>query len=104
MDPASLAPDAPDVPEYTLHLFITGATPNSTRAVRNAKEICEQYLAGRYVLSIIDIYQQPELARAQQVLAAPTLIRELPLPRRQVIGDLSDHPKVLSALGLLLAE
>lgn len=99
MDPA-----ASDEPEYSLQLFITGATPNSTRAVRNAKEICEQYLAGRYVLNIIDMYQHPELAREQHVLAVPTLIRLHPLPRRQVIGDLSDLAKVLGALSLPLSE
>ena len=87
-------------PEFLLHLFIAGATPNSIRAVRNAKEICEHYLSGRYVLTIIDIHQQPSLAFEQQVLAAPMLVRLLPLPRRQLLGDLSDHSRVLEALGL----
>lgn len=91
-------------PEYRLELFITGATPNSLRALRNARELCEKYLSGRYVLSVIDIYQQPELARQQQILAAPTLVRTHPLPRRQVIGDLSSRERVLSMLGLPLAE
>lgn len=87
-------------PEFLLHLFIAGASPNSIRAVRNAKEICEHYLSGRYVLNIIDIHQQPSLACEQQVLAAPTLVRLLPLPRRQLLGDLSNRSKVLEALGL----
>lgn len=95
---------ATDEPEYVFQLFITGATPNSTRAVRNSREICEQYLAGRYVLTVIDIYQQPELARAQQILAAPTLVRVRPLPRRHVVGDLSAREKALAALVLPLPE
>lgn len=90
------------ISDYVFELFITGATPNSTRAIRNGKDICEQYLAGRYALTIIDIYQQPELAREQQILAAPTLVRVRPLPRRQVIGDLSARDKVVEALGLPL--
>jgi circadian clock protein KaiB len=83
-----------------LHLYITGATPNSTRAVRNIKAICEQHLRGRYELLIIDIYQQPALAKREQILAAPTLIKKLPLPVRRLIGDLSEEKKVLAVLGL----
>ena len=90
----------PTEAEYLLHLYITGATPNSMRAVRNIKEICEQHLAGRYELLIIDIYQQPELARQEQIVAAPTLIRVRPLPRRQLVGDLSNRPAVLISLGV----
>ena len=92
--------DAPPEAEYLLHLYITGATPNSLRAVRNLKDICEQHLAGRYELLIIDIYQQPQLAQQEQIVAAPTLLRQRPLPRRQLIGDLSDRAKVLAVLGL----
>ncbi|MBC6610496.1 circadian clock protein KaiB [Hymenobacter sp. BT507] len=86
--------------EYVFQLFITGATPNSTRAVRNLKSICEQYLAGRYELQIIDIYQQPLLAKQEQIIAAPTLVRKRPLPARRLIGDLSERAVVLAALGL----
>lgn len=86
--------------DYVLHLYITGATPNSTRAVRNIKAICEQHLKSRYELLIIDIYQQPELAKQDQIVAAPTLIKKLPLPARRLIGDLSEYKKVLLALGL----
>ncbi|TGD79055.1 circadian clock KaiB family protein [Hymenobacter wooponensis] len=86
--------------EYVLHLYITGATPNSTRAVRNIKAICEQHLRGRYELLIIDIYQQPALAKREQIIAAPTLIKKQPLPLRRLIGDLSEEKKVLEALGL----
>jgi circadian clock protein KaiB len=90
------APEA----EYLLQLYITGATPNSMRAVRNLKDICEEHLAGRYELLIIDIYQQPELAAQEQIIAAPTLIRARPLPRRQLVGDLSNRAAVLISLGV----
>jgi circadian clock protein KaiB len=93
---ASLSVEA----EYLLHLYITGATPNSMRAVRNIKDICEKHLTGRYELLIIDIYQQPELARQEQIIAAPTLIRQRPLPRRQLVGDLSNRAAVLISLGV----
>ena len=95
-----LNPSEASEPEFIFHLFITGATPNSARAVRNCKEICEHYLAGRYALHIVDIYQQPDLVREQQILAVPTLLRTLPLPQRQIIGDLSAREKVLEVLGL----
>jgi circadian clock protein KaiB len=93
-------PAPPAEAEYVLHLFTTGATPNSLRAVRNIKEICEAHLAGRYELLIIDIYQQPDLARQEQIVAAPTLVRQRPLPRRQLVGDLSNQTAVLISLGL----
>ncbi|UOQ51622.1 circadian clock KaiB family protein [Hymenobacter cellulosivorans] len=86
--------------EYVLHLYITGATPNSTRAVRNIKDICEQYLPGRYELLIIDIYQQPELAQHEQLIGAPTLIKRSPGLVRRLVGDLSDRARVLRALGI----
>ncbi len=86
--------------EYLLQLYITGATPNSMRAVRNLKDICEEHLAGRYELLIIDIYQQPDLASQEQIIAAPTLIRARPLPRRQLVGDLSNRAAVLISLGV----
>ena len=88
-------------PCYVLHLYITGATPNSTRAVRNVKEICETYLKGRYELIIIDIYQQPILAEKDQIIAAPTLVKKQPLPTRRLIGDMSDRERVLSGLGIV---
>lgn len=86
--------------EYLLHLYITGATPNSTRAVRNIKEICEEHLKGRYELLIIDIYQQPERAQESQLIAAPTLVKMRPGLIRRLVGDLSDRRRVLTALGL----
>ncbi|WP_324671160.1 circadian clock KaiB family protein [Hymenobacter sp. GOD-10R] len=86
--------------EYVLHLYITGATPNSTQAVRNLKDICERYLAGRYELQIVDIYQQPEMAQEARIVAAPTLVKRSPGLTRWLVGDLSDRRRVLALLGL----
>jgi len=99
---AALDPQPAATPEaeYVLHLYITGATPNSTRAVRNIKDLCEQHLKGRYELLIVDIYQQPGRAQDEQLVAAPTLVRRKPLPARRLVGDLSDRARVLAALGL----
>lgn len=91
----------PAEPEYLLHLYITGATPNSTRAVRNIKDICEQHLRGRYELVIVDIYQQPELAQQEDLIGVPTLIKRRPGLVRRLVGDLSDHERVLKALGIV---
>lgn len=98
MSPTPAAP--PEGLEYEFHLYVTGATPNSTRAVRHIKAICEEFLAGRYELRIIDMYQQPELAQQAQIVAAPTLVRRRPLPLRRLIGDLSNRAAVLTALEL----
>ena len=84
--------------EYVLRLFITGASPNSVRALSNIKEVCENYLKGRYRLEIIDVYQQAEIAEKEQLIALPMLIRKQPLPERRLIGDMSDINKVLKGL------
>ncbi|MFD3003069.1 circadian clock KaiB family protein [Pontibacter toksunensis] len=89
-----------DNQKYMLRLYITGMTPNSKRAVENIKEICEQYLKGRYELEVIDIFQQPMLAEGEQIIAAPTLIKQLPHPLRRLIGDMSNTEKVLLGLDL----
>lgn len=86
--------------EYVLRLYITGASPNSARAIMNLKEICEKYLKGRYSLEIIDVYQQATLAKKEQIVALPLLIKSDPLPERRLIGDLSDTESVLKGLGL----
>ena len=86
--------------EYVLRLFITGATPNSIRALTNIKQICEKYLKGRYDLEIIDVYKQADIAGKEQLIALPLLIKKLPLPERRMIGDFSDTEKVLKGLGL----
>jgi circadian clock protein KaiB len=87
--------------KYVLKLYISGNSPKSTRAVSNLREICEQYLPGRYELEVIDIYQQPELARSEQIVAAPTLVKKLPLPLRRLIGDLARSERITVGLDLL---
>jgi circadian clock protein KaiB len=93
-----------DSDKYILQLYITGATPTSTRAIRNLKKICKEYLQDQYELEVIDIYQQPELSVEEKIIAAPTLIKKLPLPLRTLIGDLSDEEKVLKGLNLKKKE
>jgi len=90
----------PPADRYVLRLYVTGMTPRSTRAVENLRKICEEHLQGRYDLEVIDIYQQPALAKGEQIIAAPTLIKKLPLPLRRVIGDLSNMERVLLGLDL----
>jgi len=86
--------------KYVLKLYVTGLTPASTRAITNIKKICEEHLQGRYELEVIDIYQQPVLAKGEQIIAAPTLIKKLPLPLRKFIGDMSDAERILVGLDL----
>ncbi len=85
---------------YRLRLFVTGATPNSARAISNLKEFCETYLKGKYELEIVDVYQQPLMAGSEQLIALPMLIKKTPLPQRRLIGDMSDTDKVLRGLNL----
>jgi len=84
--------------KYLLRLFITGTTSKSVLALTNLKKICEEYLEGRYDLEVVDLYQNPGLAKDEQIIAAPTLIKKLPLPFRRIIGDMSDIEKVLMGL------
>lgn len=93
--------DNSETKSYVLQLFITGATPNSMRAVTNVKQICETHLKGIYSLEIIDVYQQLEAAEKEQLVALPMLIKKMPYPERRLIGDMSDTQKVLKGLGLL---
>lgn len=86
---------------YILRLFVAGITPNSQRAIDNMQKICEAHLQGRYELDIIDIYQQPSYAKQSQIIAAPTLIKELPLPLRKFIGDLSKTEQILAGLEII---
>jgi circadian clock protein KaiB len=87
-------------PGYVLRLYTTGNTPRSSRAIRNLREICEKLLKGRYNLEVIDIYQEPGRASEADIIAAPTLIKDEPQPRRRLIGDLSDRAKVISSLSI----
>ncbi len=86
--------------KYVLRLYVAGSTARSMAAISNIKKICEEQLEGRYSLEVIDLYQQPELAAGHQIIAIPTLIKELPPPLRRIIGDLSDTEKVIVGLDL----
>lgn len=86
--------------QLSLKLFVTGASPNSAKAIANLKNICEQYFDSKYDLEIIDVYQQPLRAKEEQIVALPMLLKFFPLPVKKLIGDLSDTKKVLKALGL----
>lgn len=90
--------------EYELRLYVAGMTPRSARAIRNIKEICDEELKGRYHLQVIDLTQQPALAKGEQIIAVPTLIRKLPPPLRRMIGDLSNRERVLIGLDLKQAQ
>jgi circadian clock protein KaiB len=93
---------APVAARYVLRLYITGSTPASTRAISNIRKICEEHMDGRYDLEVVDISQNPSLAKGEQIIAAPTLIKKLPLPLRRFIGDMSQTDRIL--LGLDLRE
>ena len=85
---------------YVLRLYITGSTPNSRRALTNIREICDTYLQGRYELEVVDIAQHPTLVEGEQIIAAPTLVKKLPLPLRRFIGDMSKTDRILLGLDL----
>jgi circadian clock protein KaiB len=86
--------------KYILRLFVAGMSPKSLQAIENIKQICETYLADRYQLEVIDVYQQPILAKDGQIVAAPTLIKELPPPLRKLVGSMSDTQRVLIGMDL----
>ncbi len=90
--------------KYVLRLYISGSTSKSALAVENIKRVCEQHLKNRYNLEVIDIYQQAHLARDEQIVAVPTLIKRLPPPLRRLIGDMSNLQKVLFGLDLRIRE
>jgi circadian clock protein KaiB len=99
--PSANAPLSPDSGErIVLKLYIAGHTPKSIAAVENLRKLCEQYLAGRYEIEVVDLLLQPKLARTDQILAIPTLIRNLPTPIARIIGDLSDTEEVLVGLNV----
>ncbi len=85
---------------YVLRLYVAGSTPRSARAIENIKRVCEQHVQGRYDLEIIDLYQQPKLAAGDQIVAVPTLVKQLPVPLRRFLGDLSDEERLLVGLDL----
>lgn len=85
---------------WELRLYVAGQTPKSLTALNNLKKICEEHLAGRYHIEVIDLLKKPQLASGDQILAIPTLVRKLPVPIRKIIGDLSDTERVLVGLNL----
>ncbi len=90
--------------KYVLRLYVSGSTLKSELAVENIKRVCEQHLKGRYDLEVIDIHRQAHLARDEQIVAVPTLIKRLPRPLRRLVGDMSDLNKVLFGLDLRVRE
>ena len=91
---------ASDSEKYLIRLYFAGMTLRSTEALARTKAVCEEHLQGRYELEVIDIYQQPELAREGQIIVTPTLIKVLPVPLRRLVGDLLDTEKVLRGLDI----
>ncbi|HJT29583.1 MAG TPA: circadian clock KaiB family protein [Pyrinomonadaceae bacterium] len=85
---------------WNLRLYVAGQTPRSVTAFRNLKDICEEYLKGQYHIEVIDLMENPMLARGDQILAVPTLVRKLPQPIRKIIGDLSNTERVLVGLDI----
>jgi len=85
---------------FVLRLYVTGMTPRSTRAISAVRAVCDEFLAGRYDLKIIDVYQQPALIRDEQIFATPTLVKKGPEPERRMIGDMSNRARLLAGLGL----
>jgi len=98
----AVPPDA--APPYRLRLYVAGQTPKSVLAFRNLKQICEQHLQGRYEIEIVDLLKNPQLARGDQILAVPTLVRRLPEPIKKIIGDLSNTERVLVGLDLRVRQ
>ena len=85
---------------YVLRLYVAGMTSRAGRAIQNVRAVCDEHLDGRFDLEVVDIYQQPALAKGEQIIAAPTLIKQLPLPLRRIIGDMSDRDRLLVGLDL----
>ena len=84
------------LPVYELRLYLAGHSPKSVRAVENLRRVCEEYLPGRYRIELVDLLENPQLARGDEIIAVPTLVRKLPEPVRKIIGDLSDTEKLLA--------
>ena len=100
-EPRQDGPAQIEADTWTLRLYVAGQTPRSMAAFANLKRICEEHLAGRYRIEVIDLLENPQLARGDQILAIPTLVRKLPEPVRKIIGDLSNTERVLVGLDLL---
>jgi circadian clock protein KaiB len=92
------------VARYALRLYITGQTPRSRQSVENLRALCDKYIPGQFDLEVVDIYQQPAMAAAGQIIAAPTLIKSMPLPLRRLVGDFSDQSRVILGLDIKMDE
>jgi circadian clock protein KaiB len=90
----------PQTPTYVLRLFVSGTSQRSSLAITSVRRLCEEHLAGRYELEVVDVYQQPEAARSAEVIAIPTLIKESPAPAQRIVGDMSSAEKLLGGLKL----
>jgi circadian clock protein KaiB len=99
-----IATPLPQGKAYQLRLYVAGQTPKSILAFRNLKQICEEHLQGRYEIEIVDLVENPQLARGDQILAVPTLVRRLPEPIKKIIGDLSNTERVLVGLDLRVRQ
>lgn len=86
--------------KFILQLFVTGMSATSMKAIENVKRFCEQYLEGMYELEIIDLYKHPEIAKQQEIVFSPSLVKQFPLPRKTLIGSFSDTQRVIKALGI----
>jgi circadian clock protein KaiB len=102
-DELGVAPTT-DRDPWHLRLYVAGQSPKSLRAFKNLQAVCEKYLPGRYDIEVIDLVEHPSLARSDDILAIPTLVRHLPAPVRKIIGDLSDTERVLVGLRLDIGE
>jgi circadian clock protein KaiB len=100
---SDVSDDADDQTWWYLRLYIAGQSPRSLHAIANLKRLCDDYLAGHYEIEVIDLVERPSLARGDDILAIPTLVRRLPTPQRRIIGDLSDTQRVLAGLQLQTA-
>jgi circadian clock protein KaiB len=95
-----LTEERPDDEQYLLKLFITGTTPNCTRAIKNIREFCEANLDGCYELEVVDLYQHPEQASPEQIVVTPTLVKTHPMPERRLVGNLSDTARIMAGLDI----
>lgn len=100
VEPKAAASEIPDHDSWKLRLYVAGQTPKSLTAFANLKRLCEEHLAGRYEIEVIDLVKKPQLARNDQILAIPTLVRKLPEPIKRIIGDLSNLERVMVGMDL----
>jgi circadian clock protein KaiB len=100
LEPNPRQPQPPNPEHWELRLYVAGETPRSIAALENLERICEEHLAGKYSIEVVDLLKSPQLARGDQILAVPTLVRKLPEPVRKIIGDLSNEERVLVGLDL----